>query len=106
MVQLYLTDPVAGVVQPVRRLIGFARVDLAAGDAARVTFTVHTDRTSFTGRDLRRVVEPGDLVLSLGTSSEDLPLAAQVRLTGPEREVGAGRILTTPVEVAPLRPAP
>ncbi|MGY2066270.1 beta-xylosidase/alpha-l-arabinosidase [Blastococcus sp. SYSU DS0619] len=101
VVQLYLSDPVAGVVQPVRRLIGFSRVELAAGASARVTFTVHTDRASFTGRDLRRVVEPGDLLLSVGTSSEDLRLIAPVRLTGPERFVGADRVLTTPVKVAP-----
>ncbi|MGY1717795.1 glycoside hydrolase family 3 N-terminal domain-containing protein [Blastococcus sp. SYSU DS0552] len=99
VVQLYLSDPVASVVQPVRRLVGFARVELAAGTSARVVFTVHTDRASFTGRDLRRIVEPGDLVLAVGTSSEDLPLCARVRLTGPVREVGPDRVLTTPVQV-------
>ncbi|MGY2003820.1 beta-xylosidase/alpha-l-arabinosidase [Blastococcus sp. SYSU DS1024] len=103
VVQLYLSDPVASVVQPVRRLVGFARVELAAGTSARVVFAVHTDRASFTGRDLRRIVEPGELVLAVGTSSEDLPLHARVRLTGPVREVGPDRVLTTPVEVAPAR---
>lgn len=102
VVQLYLGDPVASVVQPVRRLIGFARVELAAGAAARVTFRVHADRAAFTGRDLRRIVEPGELLLSVGTSSEDLPLTASVRLTGDVREVGPDRVLTTPVEVTDL----
>ncbi|WP_369141149.1 glycoside hydrolase family 3 N-terminal domain-containing protein [Modestobacter versicolor] len=102
VVQLYLHDPVASVVRPVRQLVGFARVELAAGAAARVTFTVHADRTSFTGRDLRRVVEAGDVVLQLGASSEDLRLTAPLRLTGPDRVVGADRVLTTPVEVTPL----
>ncbi|WP_218938309.1 fibronectin type III-like domain-contianing protein [Modestobacter altitudinis] len=49
-----------------RQLVGFARVPLAAGAAARVTFTVHADQTSFTGRDLQRVVDCGDVVLQLG----------------------------------------
>ena len=102
VVQLYLSDPVASVARPVRQLAGFARVELAAGAAARVTFTLHADRTSFTGRDLRRVVEPGDLVLQLGASSEDLRLTAPLRLTGPGRVVGADRVLTTPVDVSPL----
>ncbi|SEL70919.1 beta-xylosidase [Blastococcus sp. DSM 46786] len=102
VVQLYLSDPVASVVQPVRRLIGFARVELAAGASVRLTFGVHADRAAFTGRDLRRVVEPGELVLSVGTSSEDLPLRARVRLTGPVREAGPDRVLTTPVQVAPV----
>jgi beta-xylosidase len=102
IVQLYLHDPVASVVRPVRQLVGFARVPLEAGAAAQVSFTVHADRTSFTGRDLQRVVETGDVILQLGASSEDLRLTAPLRLTGGERVVGADRVLTTPVEVTPL----
>ena len=59
VVQLYLGDPVASVVRPVRWLAGFARVTLAPGETARVTFRLHADRTSFTGQDLTRIVEPG-----------------------------------------------
>lgn len=99
VVQLYLEDPVASVVRPVRQLVGFARAELRPGERARVGFTVHTDRTSFTGRDLRRVVEAGELVLRVGSSSEDLRLDARIHLTGPDRVVGAGRVLTTPVRV-------
>jgi len=102
VVQLYLHDPVASVVRPVRQLVGFARVELAAGAAARVQFSLHADRTSFTGRDLRRVVETGDVVLQLGASSEDLRLQARLRLTGGDRVVGTDRVLTTPVEIAAL----
>jgi hypothetical protein len=102
VVQLYLHDPVASVVRPVRQLVGFARVPLAPGASARVTFDLHTDRTSFTGRDLRRIVEAGDLALQVGASSEDLRLEGRVRLTGPERTVGVDRVLTTPVEVTPV----
>ncbi len=102
VVQLYLSDPVASVVQPVRRLVGFARVELAAGAAARVSFRLHADRASFTGRDLRRVVEAGEVALAVGASSEDLRLRATVHLTGPDRVVGVERVLTTPVTVEPL----
>jgi beta-xylosidase len=62
---------------------------------------VHADRTSFTGRDLQRVVETGDVVLQLGATSEDIRLEAPLRLTGDLRTVGADRVLTTPVEVSP-----
>ncbi|MGY1750656.1 beta-xylosidase/alpha-l-arabinosidase [Modestobacter sp. SYSU DS0511] len=102
IVQLYLHDPVASVVRPVRQLVGFARVELAAGAAAQVTFTVHADRTSFTGRDMQRIVEPGDLVFQLGASSEDLRFQLPVQLTGAPRVVGTDRVLSTPVEVRPL----
>ncbi|MFI9812863.1 beta-xylosidase/alpha-l-arabinosidase [Saccharothrix variisporea] len=102
VVQLYLSDPVASVTRPVRQLVGFARVELAAGASARVSFRVHADRTSFTGRDLRRVVEPGELRLLVGTSSEDIKWEHSVELTGEARVVGHDRVLVTPVEVSAL----
>ncbi|WP_433443906.1 glycoside hydrolase family 3 N-terminal domain-containing protein [Nonomuraea sp. CA-141351] len=99
VVQLYLHDVVAQVTRPVRQLTGFARVRLEAGASARVTFRVHADRTAFTGRDLRRIVEPGDIEVLAGTSAADLPCRGTVRLTGPARVVGHDRRLMTPVSV-------
>ncbi|MBO1329828.1 glycoside hydrolase family 3 N-terminal domain-containing protein [Streptomyces sp. VRA16 Mangrove soil] len=99
VVQLYLRDPVAQVSRPVRQLTGFAQVDLAPGASARVAFRVHADRTAFTGRALARIVEPGEVEVQVGDSSQNLPCRAAVRLTGPTREVGHDRRLTTPVDV-------
>ncbi|MXQ61731.1 glycoside hydrolase family 3 N-terminal domain-containing protein [Streptomyces sp. XHT-2] len=87
VVQLYLHDPVASVVQPVQRLVGYARVDLEAGEERRVRVTVPADVASFTGRDGRRIVEPGALELRLSASSTDPRLTAAVTLTGEAREV-------------------
>ncbi|MEU3839398.1 glycoside hydrolase family 3 N-terminal domain-containing protein [Streptomyces sp. NPDC028635] len=87
VVQLYLHDPVASVVQPVQRLIGYTRVPLAPGESRRLRVTVPADLASFTGRDGRRVVEPGALELRLSASSTDTRLTATVRLTGPARHV-------------------
>ncbi len=99
VVQLYLHDVVAEVTRPALQLAGFARVPLAAGAAATVEFTLHADRTSFTGRDLRRVVEPGEIEVHVGPSAGDLPLTAAFRLTGPRREAGPDRVLVTPSRV-------
>ena len=101
VVQLYLHDVLASVVRPTRQLTGFRRVRLAPGETVDVRFDVHADRTAFSGRDLRRIVEPGDVEVMVGTSSADLPCRATVRLTGPVREVGADRRLDTPVSVQP-----
>ncbi|MFI9214592.1 beta-xylosidase/alpha-l-arabinosidase [Streptomyces werraensis] len=87
VVQLYLHDPVASVVQPVQRLVGYARLELAPGEERRVRVTVPADVASFTGRDGRRIVEPGELELRLAASSTDTRLTATVTLTGPVREV-------------------
>jgi hypothetical protein len=100
VVQLYLSDPVAQVVRPARWLAGFARVPLEPGQARRVTFRLHTDRTAFTGRDLARVVEPGEIRVAVGGASDQLPLQGSFMLRGPERAVGPGRVLDTPAEVS------
>jgi beta-xylosidase len=93
VVQLYLHDPVASVVQPVQRLIAYTRVDLEPGEARRVRITVPADLASFTGRDGRRVVEPGALELRLAASSAEPRLTAEVTLTGAERHVDHTRRL-------------
>ncbi|WP_233583990.1 glycoside hydrolase family 3 N-terminal domain-containing protein [Micromonospora sp. CV4] len=87
VVQLYAHDPVASVVQPVQRLIGYLRVPLDAGAGCRVEVSVPADLLSFTGRDGRRVVEPGAVELRLASSSTRPLLVAAVALTGPARQV-------------------
>jgi beta-xylosidase len=102
VVQLYLGDPVSTVVRPVKWLAGFARAALGPGEAARVTFRLHADRTSFTGQDLTRIVEPGTITVALGGSSDELSLTGSFALTGPVRTVGIDRVLDTPVSVKKL----
>jgi beta-xylosidase len=100
VVQLYLSDPVAQVVRPLRWLAGFARVPLEPGQARRVTFRLHADRTAFSGRSGGRVVEPGEIGVAVGGASDNLPLRGSFTLTGPERPAGPDRILDTPVDVS------
>ncbi|WP_425428415.1 beta-glucosidase [Streptomyces violens] len=93
VVQLYLHDPVASVVQPVQRLIGYVRVGLAPGEAAEVRAIVPADLASFTGREGHRIVEPGELELRFSASSTDVRLTARLELTGPVRPVNHRRRL-------------
>jgi beta-xylosidase len=102
VVQLYLADPVAQVTRPVIQLAGFARVGLRPGESKRVAFRLHADRTSFTGVDLRRVVEPGEILVMIGSSSEDIRARGALLLTGDLRVVGPDRVLTTPCTIEPL----
>jgi beta-xylosidase len=101
VVQLYIADPVAQVTRPVIELAGFARVMLQPAARARVTFTLHADRTSFTAVDLRRIVEPGEIRVMVGASSEDIRGRGAFRLTGDPRIVGHDRVLTTPCVIEP-----
>ncbi|MGN6503118.1 MAG: glycoside hydrolase family 3 N-terminal domain-containing protein [Pseudolysinimonas sp.] len=102
VVQLYLHDPLASVVRPVQRLIGFVKVALDAGAAARVSVRVPADLASFTGADLRRIVEPGELVFGFGRSSGDIPLVQSVQLTGPTCVVDHTRALHPVWRVEPV----
>jgi len=98
VVQLYSEDPVAQVTRPVRQLVGYARVCLEEGTAARVSFEIHADRFSFTGLERRRIVEPGSLTLVAGLSLADTSAPADLLITGPSRFVDVP-VLDTPVTI-------
>ena len=92
--QLYLTDPVASVTRPVRQLIGFTRIPLAAGQSRTVKFTVPADLAGFTGRDRRRRVEPGRIVLTVAQNAADPGAATELHLTGEVRHLDRNRAMT------------
>nr|WP_236656683.1 glycoside hydrolase family 3 N-terminal domain-containing protein [Streptacidiphilus jiangxiensis] len=100
VVQLYLHDPVASVVQPVQRLVGYRRLPLESGEACRVLLELPADLASFTGREGRRIVEPGELELRISASSTDHRMTVPLRLTGPVREVDHTRRLHPAITVA------
>lgn len=100
VVQLYASDPVASVTRPTTQLVGFARVPLAAGASSSVTFEVHADRLSFTGRDLTRVVEPGEITFRVGTAGDIFAGPVGVRLTGSTRRITGARVMDTPVRLS------
>jgi hypothetical protein len=68
--QLYISDPVASLSQPVRRLRGFQRVTLAPGEKTTVTFTLGRDDFGFYDNLGKFVVEPGQIDVYAGNSSK------------------------------------
>lgn len=74
VVQLYLRDCAATVVQPQIALRGFQKIALKAGESKLVTFPVGFDELSLINADLKRVVEPGDFEVMVGASSQDIRL--------------------------------
>lgn len=71
VIQVYFKDCVSSVLTPVRQLIAFERIDLKAGEAREVAFRLSRDDFSLVNREGKRVTEPGDFVLMVGTSSKD-----------------------------------
>ncbi|MFB4277518.1 beta-glucosidase [Nonomuraea sp. MTCD27] len=99
VVQLYASDPVAQVARPAIQLIGFARVALEPGQTRVVAFDVPADAFSYTGVELRRIVEPGAVTLSAGPSADEPPLRAVIRVTGDTVTLGPARRLGTPARL-------
>lgn len=94
VVQLYLRGAVSDITRPVSELTGFARLALKAGERKRVAFTVSTDQLGFLDREMRLVVEPGELTVMVGSSSEDIRLSGSVELVGKKRAVTARKYAT------------
>jgi beta-glucosidase len=69
VVQLYIHDPVASISQPVRRLRGFQRVTLAAGEKQTVSFNLDAGDFGFYDNGGRFVVELGRIDVYAGDSS-------------------------------------
>ncbi len=58
-VQLYVRDLVASVAQPVRKLAGFQRVSIGAGESRTVAFTLSATDLAFYDERMRLITEPG-----------------------------------------------
>ncbi|HET9438671.1 MAG TPA: glycoside hydrolase family 3 N-terminal domain-containing protein [Longimicrobiales bacterium] len=69
IVQLYLRDDVASVTRPVRALRGFRKVQLDAGAATTVRFTLTPDDLALLDAQLEPVVEAGTFTVFVGGSS-------------------------------------
>jgi beta-glucosidase len=72
VVQLYLHDPVASVIRPVKELRGFKRIALNPGEKKSVTFHLGKDDFGFLDAKLNFVVEPGMIEVMVGSSSDDI----------------------------------
>lgn len=97
VVQLYVRDVVASVTRPVRQLVGFTRVALAAGESRRITFHLDQSQLAFLDAAMRFVVEPGEFQVMIGASSADIRLQAGFHLTAPPRELHTADLRPTTV---------
>ena len=91
VVQLYLRDRFSSMTRPVKELAGFKRLHLKPEEKMQVIFTVKADQMAFLERQMRWKVEKGDIDVEIGSSSEDIRLTGEYRITedqwinGPER---------------------
>jgi len=66
VVQLYVSDLVASLSPPAKRLKRFAKIYLNPGQSRTLTFRLGPDDLSFIGADNKPVIEPGEFQVSVG----------------------------------------
>jgi beta-glucosidase len=71
VVQLYIQDPAASVVRPIRELKGFSKIGLQPGESKQVQFRLTYESLGFYQPDGQYVVEPGSFRVMVGGSAQD-----------------------------------
>ena len=101
VVQLYARDTATGVTRPIRALVGFHRVSLEPGESTQITFTVPLSTLGYEGLSGDFIIEPGDIRLLVGASSEDIRSEATVQVTGAVENLTGKRTFFSSVTTAP-----
>ena len=79
--QLYIRDLVSSVTTPQIALKGFSRVMLNPGESRVLHFHLGPDQLELWNRDMKRVVEPGEFNIMVGSSSADIRLTDSLLVT-------------------------
>jgi beta-glucosidase len=75
VVQMYISDPVASVARSVKDLKGFQKITLQPGEAKEIKFEISTEELSFYNSDLKKIWEPGQFLVHIGTNSSQVQSA-------------------------------
>lgn len=77
---VFVRDCVSSVVTPVNLLKEFTKVELRPGEERVIEFRIPAERLGLWNEDMKYVTEPGEFVLSVGRSVEDIRLKTTVRV--------------------------
>jgi beta-glucosidase len=72
--QLYVHHVTGSVATPIKQLRGFQRVELKPSEKTTVSFTLTPEDLALLNQDMHWIVEPGDIDILVGSSSEDIRL--------------------------------
>jgi beta-glucosidase len=80
--QVYLRQLAPSLPRPDRELVGFARMQVAPGEARRVMIPIVPEQLAYYHDGLRRwVIEPGEYEILVGASAVDIKLSARLLVT-------------------------
>ena len=81
VVQLYLRDLYASMARPVKELAGFKRITLEPGEKQTVIFEVKASQMAFLDMNMQWKVEKGTFLVEVGSSSQDIRLKDEYKVT-------------------------
>lgn len=81
IVQFYISDEHACVVRPNMELTGFCRICMKPGETKKIKYTLPLSALAFLDRNHQWKIEKGDIVLKVGSSSEDIRLTDTFTIT-------------------------
>ncbi len=92
VVQVYVSNPDASVVSPIRSLKGFTRIHLKSGEKRTIHFTLTPQQFSIVNEDGKFVVEPGRILISVGGGQPGVKgdtgvLITEIRVVGETTEI-------------------
>ena len=79
--QLYVKDCYASMTRPVNELAGFRRVTLKPGEKKKITFRMRESQLAFLDRKMQWKVEKGTFAVGIGSSSEDIRLNGEFKIS-------------------------
>jgi len=74
VVQLYVRDKVSSVLTPVKELKRFEKIFIKAGESKTVAFELPMAELALYNTEMKKVVEPGEFELQIGSSSKNILL--------------------------------
>jgi beta-glucosidase len=99
VVQLYIRDEFASVPRPIKELKGYTRLRLSPGESKSITFYLPINQLAFYDNALNLVLEPGKILVMLGSSSEDIRLTGEFEITGANPMPIQERVFFCPVDI-------
>ena len=87
IVQLYVNDPAASVTRPVKELKGFEKVFLKQGEQKTLRFLLPVELLAFFNDNMNLIVEPGQYIIMIGQSSENIVLEQVITLMGEQKTI-------------------
>jgi beta-glucosidase len=82
VVQIYITDVEASVPVSIRSLAGIKRVSLKPGETKSISFEIKPDQMSVIDNNGKRVIEPGEFLVSVGGKQPGFLGNADARTSG------------------------